>query len=86
VQPHYKTDFVEGGVRKTEWLEVCELPVKKLAAFEAALDKEEEEEAEIKAAKRPGTAHSRGSLAAPSELPPSYDEEDEEEEEEEDDE
>jgi hypothetical protein len=44
VEPHYKTTFLEGGVHKTEWLEVCELPVKKLAYFEAELSKEEEEQ------------------------------------------
>jgi hypothetical protein len=37
-QPHYKTSFMEGGVYKTEWLEAGELPVKKLADFEVALD------------------------------------------------
>jgi hypothetical protein len=53
-QPHYKTTFMEGGVCKTEWLEAKELPGKKLADFEVALDEEEEEEeeADIRAAKR----------------------------------
>ena len=40
-----------------------QLPVKKLAAFEAALDEEEEEEQDyVQAAKRPRTARTRVSL------------------------
>jgi hypothetical protein len=73
-QPHYKTTFMEGGVCKTEWLEAGELPVKKLADFEVALDEdEEEEEAEIRAAKRPRTTRSRGPAPPPADLPLSDD-------------
>jgi hypothetical protein len=73
-QPRYKTSFMEGGVCKTEWLEAGELPVKKLADFEVALDEdEEEEEAEIRAAKRPRTTRSRGPAPPPADLPLSDD-------------
>ena len=90
-QPHYKTTFLEGGVLKTEWLEVCELPVKKLAYFEAELSKEEEQEEReiqvVKVTKRDRTTRSRGPATPPPDIPLSDDmdegeEEDEEEEEE----
>jgi hypothetical protein len=88
VEPHYKTTFLEGGVHKTEWLEVCELPVKKLAYFEAELSKEEEEqEREIQVVtKRDRATRSRGPPSPIPDLPFSddVDEEEEEEEEEED--
>jgi hypothetical protein len=81
-QPHYKTTFMEGGVYKTEWLEAGELPVKKLADFEVALDEEEEEEeAEIRAAKRPRITRSRGPAPPPADLPLSDDDDDDDSEE-----
>lgn len=91
VEPHYKTIFLEEGILKTEWLEVCELPVRKLNYFEADLDKEDEEEEReiqvVKVATRDRTTRSKGPAPPPPDIPFSDDmdegqSEDEEEEEE----